>query len=309
MPFLQLWLVSAIVLAAIYVYYRVSFLYWKKLGVPTLKPTLPFGDLNGSVFTGKRFLDFVNDFYKDFDGQKFGGLYTFTTPLLLLRDPEVMKTVLVKDFDKFHSRGFVTREHVEPLQGNLISVSGSKWRNLRVKLTPTFTSGKMKMMFGTLVDCGKELQTCLQKPANKGETIEIKDILARYSTDIIASCAFGIQCNSLTNPEAEFRSWGRQIFAPTFKGRLFRTIEFLIPAASRLFTLSIVPKDVKDYFMTMVKETVEYREKNSVMRNDFMQLMIQLKNKTLGVAEEDEIKLGKLDVDDLKNNVPFGKCY
>jgi cytochrome P450 family 6 len=29
----------------------------------------------------------------------------------------------------------------------------------------------------------------------------------------------------------------------------------------------------------MVQETVEYREKNDMKRNDFMQLLIQLKNK------------------------------
>jgi cytochrome P450 family 6 len=166
----------------------------------------------------------------------------------------------------------------------------------------------MKMMFGTLVDSGKELQTCLQKPASKGETIEIKDILARYTTDIIASCAFGIQCNCLKNPDAEFRRWGRRIFTSTFRRRLIRTIRLLVPSSARLFGLSL-PKEVRNYFMNMVKETVEYREKNNMKRNDFMQLMIQLKNKTLGVAEEDDIKLGNLDIDDLKNNAPFGRYY
>jgi hypothetical protein len=59
--------------------------------------------------------------------------------------------------------------------------------------------------------------------------------------------------------------------------------------------------------MEMVRDTVEYREKNDVKRNDFMQLLIQMKNKTLGVAEED-IKMGNLEEDDPMNNAPFGKC-
>jgi cytochrome P450 family 6 len=61
--------------------------------------------------------------------------------------------------------------------------------------------------------------------------------------------------------------------------------------------------------MKMVKESVEYREKNDIKRNDFMQLMIQLKNKTLGVTEEDDIKMGNLDIDYLRNNTPLGRCY
>ncbi|XP_021934435.1 cytochrome P450 6k1-like [Zootermopsis nevadensis] len=304
-PFLQLWVTIATILTTVYVYFRVSFLYWKKRGVPTLNPTAPFGDFGKAILTKKSFQQVINEFYNDFDGQRFGGVYSFSSPALLIRDPEIIKAVLVKDFNKFHSHGIITNEEVEPLQGNLFALSGSKWRNLRVKLSPTFTSGKMKMMFGTMVDCGKELQTFLQEPANNKETIEVKDILARFSTDIIASCAFGIQCNCLKNPDAEFRIWGRKIFEPTFSGKILRTITFLLPSSSRFFRSSFLSKGVTDYFMKMVKETVEYREKNDVKRNDFMQLMIQLKNKTLGVAEEDNIKLGNLDADETENNAPF----
>jgi hypothetical protein len=53
---------------------------------------------------------------------------------------------------------------------------------LLVKLSPTFTSGKMKLMFQTSGDCGHELGSILEKSASDEEVIEIKDILARYNT-------------------------------------------------------------------------------------------------------------------------------
>jgi len=303
---LPLWVLSALALTAIYIYFKVSFLYWKKRGVPTLNPTPPFGDIGASFFKQKKASQIITESYKAFDGKKFGGLYSFTVPSLLVRDPEVIKDILVKDFDKFHSRGIVINEKREPLQGHLVALSGSKWRNLRVKLSPTFTAGKMKTMFGTLVECGKELQECLLEPANKKETIEIKDILARYNTDIIASCAFGIQCNCLKNPDAEFRKWGRKIFELSVATKFFRTLTLLLPSLRRF--IEFPPKDVSKYFMKMVRDTVEYREKNDIKRNDFMQLLIQMKNKTLGVAEEEDIKMGNLEEDGLKNNAPFGRC-
>jgi len=303
---LPLWVLSALALTAIYIYFKVSFSYWKKRGVPTLNPTPPFGDIGAAFFKQKNAIQLINESYKAFDGEKFGGLYTFTVPSLLVRDPEVIKDILVKDFDKFHSRGFGINEKAEPLQGHLVALSGSKWRNLRVKLSPTFTAGKMKVMFGTLVECGKELQDCLQEPADKREAIEMKDILARYSTDVIASCAFGIQCNCLKNPDAEFRNWGRKIFEASALTTVFRTIWRMVPSLGRF--AKFPPKDVSKYFMKMVRDTVEYREKNDVKRNDFMQLLIQMKNKTLSVAEEEDIKLGNLQEHDLKNSAPFGKC-
>ena len=303
---LPLWVLSAFALTAIYIYFKVSFSYWKKRGVPTLNPTPPFGDIGAAFFKQKNANQLINESYKAFDGKKFGGLYSFTVPLLLVRDPEIIKDILVKDFDKFHSRGFVINEKNDPLQGHLFALSGSKWRNLRVKLSPTFTAGKMKFMFGTLVGCGKELQNCLQEPANKREAIEIKDILARYSTDIIASCAFGIQCNCLKNPDAEFRKWGRKIFKLSVATKIFRTVTLLLPSFRRF--IEFPPKDVSKYFMNIVRDTVEFRENSDVKRNDFIQLLIQMKNKTLSVAEEEDIKLGNLQEHDLKNNAPFGKC-
>ena len=222
--FLQVTALSGIVLAAIYFYYQEAFSYWKKKGVATIKPIVPFGNF-AKVFLPNINPEFLsNDFYKAFEGEKYGGVYRFSKPMLVLRDPEVIKTVLVKDFDSFFSRGFKINEKMEPLSGHLFFLSGPKWRNLRMKLTPTFTSGKMKMMFPTLVETGKELQDYLKKPAGHKETIEIKDILARYSTDIIASCAFGIECNCLKDPNAEFRNWGKKIFDSSLKKRIQRTI-------------------------------------------------------------------------------------
>jgi cytochrome P450 family 6 len=303
---LPVWVLSALALTAIYIYFKVSFSYWKKRGVPTLNPIPPFGDIGAAFFKQKNAIQLINESYKAFDGKKFGGLYTFTVPSLLVRDPEVIKDILVKDFDKFYSRGIVINEKVQPLQGHLVALSGSKWRNLRVKLSPTFTAGKMKVMFSTLVECGKELQDCLQEHSAKRETIEIKDILARYTTDVIASCAFGIQCNCLKNADAEFRKWQKKIFELSAATKVFRKVTLLLPSFRRF--IEFPPKDVSKYFMKMVRDTVEYREKNDVKRNDFMQLLIEMKNKTLGVDEEEDIKLGNIEEDDLKNNAPFRKC-
>jgi cytochrome P450 family 6 len=306
--FVELAAVIAMAVVALYVYFKITYTYWEKRGVATVKPTVPFGNFAASIISGVNPAFEMIDLYNAFKGQKIGGLYKLSGPSLLLLDPEIIKDVLVKDFDHFFSRGRVFDDEFEPLDGHLFSLSGTKWRNLRVKLTPIFTSKKMKMMFGAVLECGRDLQESLQKSANSAEAVEIHDYLARYSTDVISSCAFGIQCNCLKNPEAEFRQWGRRIFEPHFRQRMTSLLQIVYPSLVYTFKLSLVPRDVSNYFQRMVRETVEYRESNNVERSDFMQLMIQLKNKTLSIAEEEDLKSLEKQTHGLKSNAPFGEC-
>jgi cytochrome P450 family 6 len=268
----------ACLLAAVYVYLKTSFSYWKKRKAPYIEPTFPFGNFRDLIFLRKTLGRVYADHYKKLDGEKCGGIYMFLKPAFIFRDPDIIKDVLVKDFTSFHDRGFFMDEELEPLSGNLAFLHGKKWRNLRVKLTPTFTSGKLKMMFQTLADCGQELGSILEETASNEETIEIKDILARYSTDIISSCAFGIQSNSLKNPDAEFRQWGRKILKPSIKVSTIRTLNMLIPSLGRVLKLREIDPEISKYFRSMVQDTVNFREKTNIKRNDFMQLLIQIKN-------------------------------
>jgi cytochrome P450 family 6 len=276
---LEVGTITACFLAVVYAYFKMSFNYWKKRNVPYVKPTFPFGNFTDAVLFRKAIGHVYKEHYKKLDGEKYGGIYAFTKPKLILRDPDIIKNILVKDFFSFHDHTLFTDEEIEPLSGHLFLLRGYKWRNLRIKLTPTFTSGKMKMMFQTLVECGHELGSILEKSASTEEVIEIKDILARYSTDVISSCAFGIQCNCLKNPDAEFRQWGRKLFGPTVRNSVTGILNQTIPSVFSLFGLSPIDPKTAKYFRRMVEDTVNYRERNNIKRNDFMQLLIRLKNK------------------------------
>jgi cytochrome P450 family 6 len=272
-------LIAACLLAVVYIYFKVSFNYWKERKAPYVAPTFPFGNFSDLILMRKPVGQVYADLYKKLDGEKYGGTYMFTKPGFIFRDPEIIKDVLVKDFSSFHDRGVYIDEELEPLSGHLVFLSGIRWRNLRVKLTPIFTSGKMKMMFQTLVDCGQQLGSILEDCASDEETIEIKDILARYSTDIISSCAFGIESNSLKNPDAEFRQWGRKIFDLSILSSAVRNLNLLIPSFKRVMKLRGIDPEIAKYFISMVQDTVNFRQEKNIKRNDFMQMLIQIRNR------------------------------
>lgn len=70
-------------------------------------------------------------------------------------------------------------------------------------------------MFDIILNCGKQMSDVIGEISDSVGEVEIKEILARYSTDVIGCCAFGLDCNTMRNPEAEFRRMGRRAFTQT----------------------------------------------------------------------------------------------
>lgn len=290
-------LILVAIITIVFLYLKWKLAYWNGSGLPTLSPVLFFGD-GKDTFMGRISLgELARKFYTEFKskGHKHGGVLMGTQPTYVPVDPEIIKHIMQTDFSHFVNRGGFTNEENDPLTAHLFSLQNEKWRNLRVKLTPTFTSGKMKMMFDTIANCCDNLQEILNKASLNGDSIDTKEVLTRLTTDVIGSCAFGLDCNSLKDPEAEFRQNGKKIFAPT---ALFRFKVLLIHSIPHSFLkaigLKLLDSEVEKFFMKVVKDTVAYRENNNIQRKDFMQLLIQLKNHTK-IADDEHItpELGK----------------
>lgn len=251
--------------------------HWNRLNVVHPKSRFFVGNFGDLVLQKEGFSEFVSKIYKFIKSKNklFGGGYILFEPVFVPIDPELIKHIMVNDFQHFVDRGVYFNEDTDPLSAHLFSIEGTKWKILRGKLTPTFTSGKMKMMFEQLIKCSEEL---LMEIRRKTQPLDVKDILARFTTDIIGSCAFGIECNSLHDPDNEFRIYGKRIFENTFIENISNLFGFMAPNVSRLLGVRLLPVKSSEFFMNIVRRTVSYREKNNIYRKDFMHLLLQLKN-------------------------------
>lgn len=84
----------------IYWYSTSTFNYWKEKGIPYLKPTPGFGNTR-RMFFKISFAEQFKIFYDKFDGEPFCGVFQFRSPILVVRDPDIIKLVMVKDFQYF----------------------------------------------------------------------------------------------------------------------------------------------------------------------------------------------------------------
>lgn len=110
--------------------------------------------------------------------------------------------------------------------------------------------------------------------------------------DVIGNIAFGLEMNSIKDPDAMFRKMGKKIFnsGANIQFRLFLLTSFRNLA--RKLHMRFLPKDISDFFLSTVRETVEYRQKNDIQRNDVMDLLLKLKDN--GMKEEGKISFNEL---------------
>jgi hypothetical protein len=81
----------------------------------------------------------------------------------------------------------------------------------------------------------------------------------RYTTDVIASCAFGINGNSLKYPQSEFRMFLRKIFNFSVVKGLASLTAFTAPAIKNLLKVKMLDDITTNYLRKTVWSTVEFR--------------------------------------------------
>ncbi|XP_065214552.1 probable cytochrome P450 6a13 [Planococcus citri] len=273
--------ILAVISALLYVHrvFKKSQQFFDKNAIPYKKPTWLVGNMGEVLMLKKPLAVLYRDLYQSFEPHRLAGVVVFHKSVIMVRDPELIKHVLVKDFSHFVDRGIKVNADVEPLNNHLLSMKGEEWKNLRVKLTSTFTSGKMKLMFPLVKDCGDKLTQVLSSMPS--EPFDVKDLCARFTTDVIGTCAFGIEIHSLENPDSEFRSMGNQLFEFRYRS-IIRTLFPDIPKKIiEFFNLRFIDRKVEDFFYSIVENTIKHREENKITRYDFIDLLLSLKNQTM----------------------------
>lgn len=67
--------------------------------------------------------------------------------------------------------------------------------------------------------------------------IEAKELATKYTTDVVASCAFGLEANCFTSTKSEFREMGLKFLSPSFWSSLKMTAIWALPPISKLLRI------------------------------------------------------------------------
>lgn len=271
---------------AIYHYCFKGLDVFKKAGIRHIAPWPLMGNMAPIFLRQMSLANILQMFYNINQDAKYVGVFDAMTPVVMIRDPELIKFIAVKHFDSFTDHRTLGNEIGEPLFAkNLFSLRGDKWRDVRNMLSPAFTSSKMKNMFKLMSDCATDFVDYLAKvPADKN-VMEMKECFTRYTSDTIATCAFGISVNSMKNPENEFYVNCKE--ATTFD--FVRTVKFYMtrnmPLVCQLLGIKLITDRVSKFYNDLVKDTIHIRDTQNIVRPDMLQLMMESRGKK-GLGKE-----------------------
>ncbi|XP_018353975.1 PREDICTED: cytochrome P450 9e2-like [Trachymyrmex septentrionalis] len=265
---------------AIYYYFFKNLKFFEKHGITHIPPWPIVGNM-GPVFLRQRSIaeNIQKVYYLNKDA-KYVGFFDGMNPIVMIRDPDLIKAIGVKNFETFPDHRAFVDEVNDPLFGkNLFSLRGEKWRDVRTLLSPAFTSSKMKTMFKLMSDCAANFTDYLANLPEDKNIMEMKNSFTRYTNDVIATCAFGISVDSMRNPNNEFYVYGKE--ATTFN--TLRTIKFYLarsmPLITKMLGIKFVSNNVGEFFKDLVRNTIHTRDVKNIVRPDMLQLMMETRGK------------------------------
>lgn len=167
-----------VLIITVYLYMTRKFNYWKKRNVVEVPPMPFWGNFKECALLRMSAGIFMKNLYNQAKGLPYIGFYVIDEPCLLICNVEIIKNVLVKDFNYFADRNGLPDPKDRLGSSNLFFLRNPAWKVVRTKLTPVFTSGKLKKMFELMIECTKNLEIHLESLKVDGT----------YSTRFIKYC-------------------------------------------------------------------------------------------------------------------------
>ncbi|XP_072916753.1 cytochrome P450 3A30-like [Hemitrygon akajei] len=244
---------------------------FKRLGIPGPRPVPFFGTF---LHYRKGFFNFDQECYKKYG--KVWGIFDGRRPLLCIMDPDLIKSIFIKEFYTL----FTNRQDFGlngPFKESVLIIHDERWKTVRSILSPTFSSGKLKEMHSIICHYANNLVKLAEKKMKMNEVVQLKEFFGAYSLDVVSSTSFSVDVDSINNPNDPFLKNIKKISDFSFFNPVILLIVLfppLIPVLEKL-DISIFPKGVNDFFMRVILNMKEKRQKGVHSdRVDFLQLLV-----------------------------------
>jgi len=180
----------------------------KTIGLPGPSPTLYFGN----------YLEVAKLGYLESRGKwmsKYGPTfihYIGIKPMVVTEDPEIIKSIMVKNFDSFINRSYVPPLLKKGKVRGLLQLRDEQWRRVRRILTPTFSSRKLRMMSPLIQESCERLRNKMTAVSDSDNSVDVWKWFGIFTMEVILATAFSRDIGSESGKENSLTKAAASIF-------------------------------------------------------------------------------------------------
>jgi cytochrome P450 family 6 len=219
----------------------------------------------------------------------FVGFFILDKPCLLIRDPKIIKRILINDFQYFYDRNILNNKRDDPIATHVLFVlKNPEWTEIRSKITPVFTSSKIKTMSKLMEEVAQEMVNYLHKYTEIHPTVEMKDVCVKFTVDVIGSTIFGVTADSFAKQNSKFNEIAKKLFdwddiVNSFRFRCY----FLAPTIVKLFRMKLLNPYCTTFLKKSVLEIMDNRIASKSSRSDLIDILVQMKSNDKQFMDDD----------------------
>ncbi|KAK9884053.1 hypothetical protein WA026_004990 [Henosepilachna vigintioctopunctata] len=245
---------ALITIYALFKFIRLS-TYWSRRKVKSGKLVPFFGELYGMIFGKTSNADTYKRLYNEVGNARYYGTYQFIWPVLVLKCPVLIKTMLDKSSVCFNAHRNDAKETVDPLWcRNLFVLKGDRWKDMRSFLSPVFCTGNLEELFYGVRIKARSFVRYFDKMPKQEIDVEFKDACTRITLDIISHMTMGVDVNSMTERDNRYYTMGKLFGDSDSKWRSLVFFSYMLcPIIPNLLGLTVFNKHLKAFFMEEVE--------------------------------------------------------
>lgn len=213
--------------------------------------------------------------YDKYPSQNYVGTFVGMKPALILRNLEDIQAVLQSDFQSFHGRGYKTSPKDELAHNLLLIDDYYRWKLIRQKITPVFTSLKLKNMFSVIERCATDFSMYIDKHRHSPE--EIFEALHTFTSASISASVFGINSTIENTMESPILDKGWKRINSIILFNLTFALSNICPKLHSLLNLKVFSQN-KDFFIGIMKCILKNRRETNDKRHDFIDTCLELQS-------------------------------
>ena len=207
-------------------YYKPYYVIRKTLRLSGPPPFLFYGNYKEAVSLGylesrKKWVSKYGTTFLNYLGIK---------PVVVTQDLEIIRSVLVKNFDQFINRAYnpplLKRQNEETVPG-LLFARGEVWRRMRHILTPMFSSKKIKMMSPLIQERCESLKE-MSSASISGKGVDVWKWFGQFTIEVILVTLFGTDFDTQRGDDNPFVKAVSSVFQNTANEATLEKVQMIL---------------------------------------------------------------------------------